>query len=116
MKQSITLRYVLFVVIAVTATWILHEFAHWATGEYLGYDMALTLNTAYPVARNFKFSIDYQFISIAGPLVTIIEAVIVFLLLKRKRSVYLFAILLTCFYMRLMAMGLSLGIPMTKPA
>jgi hypothetical protein len=107
MNSSITLRYVLFVAIVVLATWIIHEFAHWATGEYLGYDMGLTLNTAYPLSHNFKFSIDYQFISIAGPLVTIIEAIIVFLLLKKRRNAYLFAILLTCFYMRLVAMGLS---------
>lgn len=111
MKQSITLRYILFVAIAVLATWILHEFAHWAMGEYLGYDMGLTLNTAYPVSHNFKFSIDYQFISIAGPLITIIEAIVVFILLKKKRNAYLFAVLLTCFYMRLMAMGLSVGNP-----
>jgi len=111
MKQAITLRYVLFVAIAVAVTWLLHEFAHWAMGEWLGYDMVLTLNTSYPVSHQFKFPIDYQFVSIAGPLITIVQAIIVFLLLKRKNNVYLFAILLLCLYMRLMAMGLSFGHP-----
>ncbi|HEX2629658.1 MAG TPA: hypothetical protein VHM26_11615 [Chitinophagaceae bacterium] len=111
MKQDITLRYVLFIAIAVTATWLLHEFAHWAMGEYLGYDMALTLNTSYPVINRYKMPIDYQFVTIAGPLVTIIQAIVVFILLKRKSNIYLFAILLTCFYMRLMAMALSVSNP-----
>ena len=107
MKQAITLRYVLFVAIIVAATWLLHEFAHWATGEYLGYDMVLTLNKSYPVSQQYKMPLDYQFVTIAGPLVTIIEALVAYVLLTGKRNIYLFAILLTCFYMRLMAMGMS---------
>lgn len=111
MKQVITLRYVLLVAIAVTATWMLHEFAHWATGEYLGYDMVLTLNKSYPVSQQYKMPLDYQFVTIAGPLVTIVEAIIVYILLTGKRSIYLFAVLLACFYMRLMAMGMSFSNP-----
>jgi hypothetical protein len=111
MKDSITIRYVLFVALVVTGSWVLHEFAHWLMGESLGYDMKMTLNKGYPLAGKYKSAIDYQWISAAGPLITIIEAIVVFVLLRRMRSIYLFAILLTCFYMRLLALGLSFSKP-----
>jgi hypothetical protein len=105
--QNITLKYISVILIAVGATWVLHEFAHWLTGELLGNDMAMTLNGGYPVAGEHKEDWHKMPIDIAGPFITIIEALIVWLLIKKRNYILLFPFLATCFYMRLLAGGMN---------
>lgn len=105
--QKITLKYILITLIAVAATWILHELAHWLTGELLGYDMAMTLNGGYPVTREYSRNWHKMAVDVAGPVITIIEAVIAWMLIKKKNYIMLFPFLATCFYMRLLAGGMN---------
>jgi branched-subunit amino acid transport protein AzlD len=100
---KINTRYVLLAVLAVIFSWLIHEAAHYITGSLLGYDMAMTFNTAYPVSGQYAKDWHYQAISAAGPLITIIEALIVFALMRNGRNAMLYTFLFTCFYMRLLA-------------
>ena len=105
--QKITIKYIVITLFAVAATWILHEFAHWATGELLGNNMAMTLNGGYPIIGEYKEGWHKMAVDIAGPAITIIEALIAWLLIKNKNLIMLFSFLTTCFYMRLLAAGMN---------
>ncbi|MEO5564428.1 MAG: hypothetical protein ABIR18_13360, partial [Chitinophagaceae bacterium] len=50
---------------------------------------------------------DYQVISAAGPAITLIEAIIVFSIMRRRKEILLYPFLFTCFYMRFFATGIS---------
>lgn len=99
--------YALVAAFAVAVSWLLHEFAHWATGTYLGYNMAMTLNTAYYLNEASRSTVHKQLIDAAGPLITLAEAVIVFLVMKQRQAKLLYVFLFTCFYSRLLATIIS---------
>ncbi len=88
---------------AVLFTWQLHEFFHWLTGELLGNEMEMTLNSSHP--RNWTYLKTWHELIVisAGPLITLVEAMIVFVLLKRNKTIFLFPFLLACLYMRALA-------------
>jgi hypothetical protein len=44
----LSVKYAAITFVAVGVTWLLHEFAHWTTGEALGNSMVMTLNACYP--------------------------------------------------------------------
>ena len=108
---QINVKYVAVSGIAVIVSWILHEFAHWSAGEFLGYDMAMTLNRAFPLNGQYHHQPHSTIISAAGPLFTLTEAIVVFALMMHRKRILLFPFLLICFYMRLMATVISIGNP-----
>lgn len=103
-SKKITFKYVLIVVTAVIFTWVLHEFGHWLTYTFLGYDYIMTLNKVSYLS-GLKPTNTHQIIAgAAGPLVTIIQAIIVCLFLELKEwNMNLYPFLFTAFYMRLLA-------------
>lgn len=107
-ENGATLRLALTCVVAVCLTWLLHEGGHWAMGRFLGYPMAMTLNTAFPLANEVRFE-DSMWISAAGPIVTLIQAVVACVLiviwttLRRDWALHALPFLLVCCYMRLLA-------------
>ena len=105
--MRVSTKYIFITFIAVFFTWLLHEFTHWTVGELLGYKMALTLNTSYTKSGYYLQNWHDSLISIAGPIITLLEAVVCYFLLNRSPNQYLFPFLLTCFYMRLLAGILS---------
>jgi hypothetical protein len=96
-------KYVLITILAVIFTWTIHEFAHWMTGELLGNTMIMTLNTCYPASGKYLEDWHATIISAAGPAITLLEAIIFYVILKRNQSNLLFPFLLTCLYMRALA-------------
>lgn len=106
-QNKITGKYILVFFIAVLLSWVFHELAHVAAGEALGYNMGMRLNSAFPTAGKFSEDIHYHLISAAGPLFTIIQAIVFFLLMYKKNKPGLYPFLFVCFYMRLLATGIS---------
>lgn len=104
---KVNLKYILVTVFAVIATWLLHELAHWSAGIFLGYDMAMTLNTAYPLSGTYLSKTHTIIINGAGPLFTLAEAVVVFILMKRNRVPLLYPFLFSSFYIRFLATLIS---------
>ncbi|RFN57672.1 hypothetical protein [Marixanthomonas ophiurae] len=107
-KTDITFKYVLATFVAVLFTWLLHEFAHWCTAEALGYTAFMSLNgTSFATHENLT-DLHHTLISAAGPIITLLQAVVVFLFLKYNRwNGYLYPLLFTAFYMRLLAGGMN---------
>jgi len=100
---NITFKYIITAFLAVLGTWIIHEFAHWATAELLGYNSRMSLNSTNYIKGQNVTDWHRQLVSAAGPIITIIQVVIVFLLLKKNWSKSLYLLLFVGFYMRLLA-------------
>ncbi len=110
-KPLITKKYIAVFAVAVFFSWIFHEFAHWTTGEFLGYKMVMTLNATYPLSGKYSKDLHYQLISAAGSIFTLCEAIVIFILMMRKKRILLYPFLFTCFYMRFLAAIISIRNP-----
>jgi hypothetical protein len=106
-NNKITVKYILVTGLAVLFSWVLHEFAHWTAGNMLGYEMVMSLNKNTPVNGFFKSDKHYQLISAAGPFITLLQAFLVFFLMKKQKTTLLYPFLFSCFYMRLFATVIS---------
>lgn len=102
--KKITFQYILAVIAAVIFTWIVHEFAHWLTSELLGYETIMRINGTSPVSGENPTDWHKIYISASGPIITILQGLLIFLFLKyRYWNKYLYAFLFTALYMRLLA-------------
>ncbi len=102
MHKNITLLMVVFFV--TIFSFFFHEIAHWSAYTLLGYDAGFTLNTAFVKDSSLELSFSDKLISdAAGPVFTIIQALVFYFLLKRRNSIYLYVILFAAFIQRLMA-------------
>jgi hypothetical protein len=93
--------------VAVFLTFLLHEGAHWATGELLGNEMAMTLNVAYPISRAYIAPWHATVVAAAGPLVTLIQAVVAYAISVRRKSTAAYLFLLAAVVMRVLALGVN---------
>lgn len=98
-----SLKYVFLILIAVFMTTILHELAHWAMGEILGNKMTATLNGTNSVNGGLQNEWNRNYITMAGPLFTIIQAVMFYFLLKKYRRIELYPFLFFPLVMRFAA-------------
>jgi len=96
-------KYVVFTCVAVVITFVLHEFAHWDTGQFLGYDMIMTLNTVSPAKGSYDTDWHYTLISFMGPITTLIQAFMVFLLIRYNHNKNFYPLLFVCFYIEVLA-------------
>ena len=102
--QKITINYILTGILAVIFTWIIHEFSHWLTSELYGYETIMRLNGTSPVNGENPTDLHKVAISASGPIITLIQGLMLFLILKFRnwnKSLYLF--LFTAVYMRVLA-------------
>jgi len=106
--NKIDLSYILLAAFAVLSSWLLHEFAHYVVGTILGNKMVMSLNTVYPVSGHYLHDSDHLRVSAAGPVITMLEAVVIFLVMRKRNKIHLYPFLFVCFYMRLLAMIISL--------
>src|SRR5690606_40880512 len=103
MKQKITYQYILISALAVVLTFLFHELTHFITGEILGYNMKMTLNSASPVNGNYINSLHENIVSVSGPVFTIMQAVAFYLIIKKNKNYMLYPFLFVPFLMRVMA-------------
>lgn len=99
----LSVKYAAITFVAVGVTWFLHEFAHWTAGEALGNSMVMTLNACYPKNGQYEEVWHGTVVTLAGPLITLLQAIIFYLLLRIRASDSLFPFLFTCLYMRSLA-------------
>jgi hypothetical protein len=102
--QHISIKYIIAGILAVISTWIIHEFAHWLTAEMLGYESIMRINGVSPVDGQDQTDWHKILISASGPIITVLQGLIVYIALKvRNWNKYLYTLLFTAFYMRLLA-------------
>ena len=96
-------RLILYSLLAVVFTFLVHEFSLWLMGEFLGYEMRMALNTAWPAKMKYDQDWHYIAISAIGPLITFLQAVIFFFLIKRYSNRDFYPFLFTAFYLMLLS-------------
>ena len=96
-------KYILYTLLAVIFTFLIHEAAHWLAGTQLGYPMVMTMNKAYPANGSYSETWHYTFISAVGPLTTLLQSLAVYLLLRRYQNNYVYPFLFCAFYVELLS-------------
>lgn len=107
LPRNATFYYWLF--IAGFFTFVLHEAAHWVAGSALGYDMQARLNAV--TATTAVLPAHKAMIDAAGPLVTILQALIAFAFVLRYRANTAFVFLYMAAFMRVLASAISVFNP-----
>lgn len=97
--------YAWFALVAV-ATYLIHEAAHWIVGAALGYPVSYGINSVIPSAP--MTPIDHMLMSAAGPAVTVVTALVGFLLVMRRGSLIGYTVLYFALFMRVVAAGVSI--------
>lgn len=90
------------------ASFLVHELAHYATGEALGYDSWFNLNYAGFNTEARPSAFEQSLITLAGPAVTVLQAVIAALLIRSRTQLWLYGIVVAAFYMRATAFAISM--------
>jgi hypothetical protein len=96
-------NYTLVCGIAVLMTFMLHEFSHWLMGVLLDNKMGMTMNNAFPLSGRFVRPSDTMVVGAAGPLFTLLQAILFFFLLYRINNIYFYPFLFAPLYMRVLA-------------
>lgn len=103
MDQKINLQYIMWLFIAVLLSCFFHEFTHWLTGEILGNKMSMSLNTASPVNGEYVKDWHANIITISAPIFTVLQAVVFYFLLDKRKSFHLYSFLFFPFVYRFFA-------------
>ena len=99
--MKLNARFYLWLALAFLITNLIHEGAHWLMGAALGLEMRFGLNAVTYLSP----TADWQraLADAAGPLVTIVQGIIAYLVVMRSGSVKAFAFLYAAAFMRLVA-------------
>ncbi len=111
MHQSINIRYSIVTALAVVFSFFFHELAHFITGKLLGYQMGMSLNSAFIVEGVYKEEWHQQLVSAAGPLFTILQAFIIYSFIRQTKNKYWYPFLFFALYSRILAMVISIVTP-----
>jgi hypothetical protein len=96
------LKYIGVLIIATFLTFFFHEMCHWIAYELLGYDAGFTLNGASIKNSSLKLTKTERIItSAAGPIFTICQAIVFYIILKKNKTILLYPFLFLPFVMRL---------------
>jgi hypothetical protein len=91
----------LWFVLAFLITNLLHEGGHWLMGAALGMEMKFGLNAVAYLSPTEAW--QRALADAAGPLVTIVQAVIAYVIVQRSASLKAFAFLYAAAFMRMVA-------------
>lgn len=108
-KSVLTAKFYALLFFVGLGTFFVHELAHWIAGVALGYEMLATPNHVW--SKSPIGTLDGALISSAGPLITIAQALVGFLLVAKRGSKIGFALLYMAFFMRAVAAGISIFNP-----
>lgn len=108
-RPALESRFYLTLVWVGLATFVLHESAHWIAGRLVGLDVRFSLNGVTPIGP--VTTAQHVAMSAAGPAVTIVQAIVAFVMLRARPGATALAFLIWAAFMRLVASGLSLVLP-----
>ena len=105
---KINLKFAVICLAAVFLTFFFHEGAHYLMGRVLGYDMWMNLNAAGLVeGQTYSEEWHKQLVSIAGPIFTIIQALVFFYIIKKTKNLNWYPFLFIAAIMRIIATFIS---------
>jgi len=98
-------RFYAWYILATVITYLLHEGAHYLAGKAFGFDMRFGLNVVAILSPSEPW--QRAVVSAAGPLVTIVQALVAFVVVLGRGSHKAFAFVYIAAFMRLVATGVS---------
>lgn len=104
---STSARFWFIAVLAGLLTWTIHELMHFQMGRWLGYEMWVSLNRAGLVEGTYQSTAHDIAVTMAGPAITYIQALVALVLIYRKNAVLAYPFLFFAWFMRTVAMGIS---------
>ena len=93
---------------AAILTWGVHEAAHYFMGRALGYDMWITFNQVGLVEGDYDSLLHRNLVSIAGPVITAIQAVLAWWFIRNSNALWAYALVFLTVWTRALAMIISL--------
>jgi len=106
---KIDFKLVVIALISVFITFFFHEATHYLTGKSLGYDMWMRLNgVGIADGQAYKKEWHNQLVSISGPLFTVMQASIIFYIIRRTKNLNWYPFLFICALMRIFASVISI--------
>jgi hypothetical protein len=109
--DTVHLRLFAILLFASLATTLVHELGHYGMGTALGHAMKMSLNHAAPVSANATPASDLLLIVAAGPLVTVLQALVAFFLIRNRGLLFAYPFLFAAWFMRFAAAFVSLAHP-----
>ena len=99
--MKLNTRFYLWLLLAFLISNLIHEGAHWLMGAALGFEMRFGLNavTYLSAAQDWQRALADG----AGPLVTIVQGIVAYVVVMRNGSIKAFAFLYAAAFMRLVA-------------
>ena len=94
-------RFYLWLVLAFLITNLIHESAHWLMGAALGLEMQFGLNAVRYLSPTLPW--ERALADAAGPVVTIVQGIVAYVMVTRSGSLKAFAFLYAAAFMRLVA-------------
>lgn len=107
--RRVGVGFYLLLAAAVLFTALIHEGAHWVAGTALGHQMTFNLNSVSPIEPVSMR--DHLIISAAGPVVTVLQGLIAFVLILRRDVLGAYAFLFIAALMRVTATAVSVFNP-----
>jgi len=102
--QTLSIKYILLIFVAVMFTWIFHEFGHWLSYKLMGFEPYLSLNKVGIRGNDLPNTTQYLWATAAGPIITLLQAIVAYLILTQKGwNKYVYPFVLIPFYMRFLA-------------
>ncbi len=89
-------------------SFLIHELAHYLTGEGLGYDSWFNLNYAGFNTEARPSPVEQSLITLAGPAITLLQAIVAAMLIRSRHQLWLYAIVVVALYQRATAFGISM--------
>ena len=102
-KKLLFSLFILFIAVAYFS-YLFHEFGHWVIGEALGNEMTYSLNYVWPKGGHYLNKSHNLYVSIGGPLFTILLAIFSLLVIEIFSTIYVYPILFFQFVMRFFAL------------
>lgn len=87
-NKPIDLKFFLLFIPAAYASYLFHELGHWTVGEILGNQMAYSLNYVWPKNGNYIHVSDDVFVSMGGPVFSIVQSLSALLIIEKYRTLY----------------------------
>ena len=98
-----------FLGLVVVLGFLFHEVAHWLVGELLGNDMKMSIGRAWPVEGSYLLPIHAPIISSAGPILTILVALLGMYVAIRYSALWGYALVFSSFMFRALAFLVSIN-------
>jgi hypothetical protein len=100
---KLTTKYIIASLLAVVFSFFFHELSHWLAGKMLGYNMTMTLNAVTITKGVYLKSWHENFVSAAGPVFTILQAIVAYKIITHNKNMLLYPFLFFPLYMRSLA-------------